>query len=284
MHFSLDGALPFRRQFTAWLFASSLSLSVRIRAMVEVAFVFVAWFCCTALLSFVQLKDSAEQCWKWEYVFSHATLAEFNFCRFLYCGVVCSASCRSVFLFFYLYESINGIVNIAGAPWVLEPSRDVSKVTKCDRNEGAGGDWFLLRGWQMLMLTDRESDYSELWRWTSACVTGLPWRQNHSQSHFHKSHTHTHTHSLAEFENSMIEQRWWRAVIIRVPSVTTRAAHSAERTGHMLRWHWRFLSLYCILFLWKAFMFILGCLFWQTTWCVCQKHQVSLWLGKKQKN
>lgn len=39
MHFSLDGALLFRRQFTALLFASSLSLSVRFRGTVEVAFV-----------------------------------------------------------------------------------------------------------------------------------------------------------------------------------------------------------------------------------------------------
>ena len=73
---------------------------------------------------------------------------------------------------------------------VLEPPGGVSKATKCDRNQGAVGDWFLLRGWQMLMLTDRESDYSELWRWTSACVSWLPWQRNQSQSHLHKSRTH----------------------------------------------------------------------------------------------
>lgn len=105
----------------------------------------------------------------------------------------------------------------AGAP------RGASKATKCDRNEGAVGNWFLLRGWQMLMLTDRESDYSELRRWTSACVSWLPLQQNHSQSHLHKSSTHT----LAQFENSTTEQRWscrWKGVYHeRVPLVTTKA-------------------------------------------------------------
>lgn len=35
------------------------------------------------------------------------------------------------------------------------PPGGVSKSTKCDRNEGAVGDWFLLRG-----LTDADADRS----------------------------------------------------------------------------------------------------------------------------
>lgn len=47
----------------------------------------------------------------------------------------------------------------------------------------------------MLMPTDQESDYSELKRFSGACVCWLPWESNHSKSRLHKSHTHI-WHSL----------------------------------------------------------------------------------------
>lgn len=62
------------------------------------------------------------------------------------------------------------------------------RVCKCDRNEAAVGDWFLLRAWQML--TDWESDYSELWWRTAACVSQFLGQLDHSQSELHRSHTH----------------------------------------------------------------------------------------------
>lgn len=80
----------------------------------------VTCYCRPALPSFVQLKGWTEHSRKRECVFSHATLAKFNFCLFLYCSEVCSASYWvsfiSLFLFFSFYQATNGIVNIAGAP------------------------------------------------------------------------------------------------------------------------------------------------------------------------
>lgn len=67
----------------------------------EIAFVVLLVIVVQLLLSFVQLKDSVEYCWKREYVFSHATPAGFNFCLLLYCSVVWSASCQFTFFLHY---------------------------------------------------------------------------------------------------------------------------------------------------------------------------------------
>lgn len=107
----------------------------------------------------------------------------------------------------------------AGAP------RGASKATKCDGNEGAVGNWFLLRGWQMLMLTDRESDYSELRRWTSACVSWLPLQQNHSQSHLHKSHPGT-----------VWKQHYWAKVVMPMKGCLSWKSATSDHKGCMHTW------------------------------------------------
>lgn len=165
---------------------------------------------------------------------------------------VCSASYQVSF--FFSYQDANGIVNIAG------PLRGTGAPWRCkqgDRYEGAVGDWFLLRGWQMVMLTDRESDYSELWRWTSACVSWFPWQPNHSQSGLHRSHAHISWHSVKTVPLSKGGH-----ADKRVPSVTTRSVHLAAKP-----WNWRSKlrceSLLASYFLWRAFHVLF--IFWGVT-------------------
>lgn len=95
--------------------------------------------------------------------------------------------------------------------FLLSKPYSLSKAIRCNTNERTVGD-FLLRGWQMLMLTVQEEDYSEFRRWTSAsisasisaCISWPPWQQNHSQSQPHKSPIHI----LAQFESGSFERGW----------------------------------------------------------------------------
>lgn len=75
-------------------------------------------------------------------MFSHATPAQFNSGLFLYCREVCTASCR---LSFFLYPDVNGIVNKAGDPWGTGAPRRCKQGDQVRQDEGAAGDWFLLR-------------------------------------------------------------------------------------------------------------------------------------------
>lgn len=210
--------------FTALLFAAALPPSVWFRGSVEIAFVvllaIIVRFCYhLSNLSF--RLNTAEKANARSVTLRRTSLIPVFPC--IYRSVICSASRPS---FAFGLQNVNWMVNIAGSPRVPGPPGGVSKeATRSNRNEGAVGDWVLQRGWQMLMLTDRESDYSELRRWTGACAGWLPLQQNHSQSHLHKSRTHI----LAQFGNSTIERRWWcwwkSAYHERVP-VTTGAVHS----------------------------------------------------------
>lgn len=74
------------------------------------------------------------------------TLHQLSLISVFSCIVAKSAWPLSNSVFFFLYSDVNGIVNIAATPGVPRPPGGVSKATKCDRNEGALGDWFLLRG------------------------------------------------------------------------------------------------------------------------------------------
>lgn len=109
----MTGALLFKRQFTALLFAASLSPSVWFQGTVEIAFVvllvIVAQLCYHLSNLRVQPNTAEKE------TTCSVTLDRLSLISVFSCVVEKSAQPLAQ-LPFFLYPDVNGIVNIAGAP------------------------------------------------------------------------------------------------------------------------------------------------------------------------